>query len=141
MKKCFECETTEDLQEHHVVPKSRGGTKTVILCYECHMRAHGRDNKGLDHIKLTIEGLQKAKNEGVVLGKAPYGYKHSSDRKSYIELPEEQGAIKLVENCWENRIKWKGIVAMLNKEGYNTRGGKAWRYSTAYKVFNKRRMK
>ena len=34
MKKCFECEATEDLQEHHVVPKSRGGTKTVYTWEE-----------------------------------------------------------------------------------------------------------
>ena len=24
MKKCFECKATEDVQEHHVVPASRG---------------------------------------------------------------------------------------------------------------------
>ena len=68
MKKCFECEVTKDLQEHHVVPKSRGGTKTVTLCYECHMKAHGRSGKGLNHSRLTKEGLQQAKRKGVKLG-------------------------------------------------------------------------
>jgi hypothetical protein len=66
--KCFECETTEDLQQHHVVPRSRGGTKTVTLCHSCHMKAHGRDSKGLNHSRLTKEGLARARARGVKLG-------------------------------------------------------------------------
>ena len=68
MKECFECKATQDLQEHHVVPKSRGGTKTVTLCYSCHMLAHGRDSKGMNHKKLTREALSNAKLRGVKLG-------------------------------------------------------------------------
>ena len=68
MKECFECGATEELQEHHVVPKSRGGTKTVTLCYSCHMKAHGRDSKGLEHGRLTKEGIAKAKSNGVKMG-------------------------------------------------------------------------
>jgi len=68
MKKCFECEAIEDLQEHHVVPRSRGGTKTITLCHSCHLRAHGRDSKGLNHSRLTKEGLERARKRGVKLG-------------------------------------------------------------------------
>ena len=66
--KCFECEATEDLQEHHVVPRSRGGTKTITLCYSCHMKAHGRDGKGLHHKRLVSEGIARAKARGVKFG-------------------------------------------------------------------------
>ena len=66
--KCFECEATEDLQEHHVVPRSRGGTKTITLCYSCHMKAHGRDGKGLHHKRLVSEGIARAKARGVRWG-------------------------------------------------------------------------
>ena len=62
--KCFECEIIEDLQQHHVVPKSRGGTKTVTLCHSCHMKAHGRDSKGLNHSRLAREGQQRKKETG-----------------------------------------------------------------------------
>ena len=65
---CFECGTTEDLQQHHVVPRSRGGTKTVSLCTQCHGKAHGRDLKGLEHSRLTKEGLERARQRGVKLG-------------------------------------------------------------------------
>lgn len=58
--KCFECDATEDLQEHHVVPRIRGGTKTITLCYSCHMKAHGRDGKGMHHSRLIREGLKKS---------------------------------------------------------------------------------
>ena len=58
MKECFECGATEDIQEHHVVPRLRGGTKTVPLCYSCHCKAHGRDSKGLKHSRLVSEGIQ-----------------------------------------------------------------------------------
>ena len=68
MKECFECGATEDLQEHHVVPRSRGGTKTATLCHTCHMKAHGRDAKGMHHGRLTKQGLAKAKTNGVKLG-------------------------------------------------------------------------
>ncbi len=60
MRECFECGTTEDIQDHHVVPRLRGGTKTVPLCYSCHCRAHGRDSKGLEHRRLISEGIKRA---------------------------------------------------------------------------------
>ena len=65
---CFECATTEDLQQHHVVPRSRGGTKTITLCTQCHGKAHGKDMKGLNHSRLTREGIAKAKKRGIKLG-------------------------------------------------------------------------
>jgi hypothetical protein len=69
MKKCFECEAIEDLQEHHVVPRSRGGTKTVTLCHSCHLRAHGRDSKGLNHSRLTKEGIERARKKALAEGR------------------------------------------------------------------------
>jgi|TARA_R110000824_G_scaffold401000_1_gene610222 hypothetical protein len=37
--KCFECGETATCN-HHVIPKSVGGTKTVPLCTDCHANAH-----------------------------------------------------------------------------------------------------
>jgi transposase len=66
-KKCFECGSTDDLHEHHVVPRVKGGTKTVALCVRCHGLVHGRNM--LNHRELTIEGLNKAKQSGKKLGR------------------------------------------------------------------------
>ena len=53
--KCFECGTETDVEWHHVVPKSRGGTKTIPLCDPCHMNAHGKDERGMSASRLAKE--------------------------------------------------------------------------------------
>lgn len=39
---CFECDRPMDVW-HHVVPKSRGGKKTIPLCNSCHSIIHNKD--------------------------------------------------------------------------------------------------
>jgi len=128
MKKCFECEATEDLQEHHVVPKSRGGTKTVTLCYECHMITHGRDSKGAHHSRLTKEALAQAKARGVKLGTNIPKVKESARQaniqrgtSSYERIaPYVRKAI--ADGCNSNRT----IATWLNEHGVKTPRGKTF---------------
>lgn len=63
---CFECGAIAR-ERHHVIPKSRGGTKTVWLCCECHGKVHGM--KRMDVRQLTKEALAKKKAEGFTLGR------------------------------------------------------------------------
>ena len=124
MNKCFECEATEDLQEHHPVPRSRGGTKTVTLCYECHMKAHGRDSKGMNHGRLTEEGLQQAKRNGVKLGshnpKVLKGITESGNRNLERIWPHIQKARKQGVTSISNTRDY------LNNEAVLTTRGKRW---------------
>tara|TARA_R110000803_G_scaffold94110_10_gene161632 strand:- start:1995 stop:2321 length:327 start_codon:yes stop_codon:yes gene_type:complete len=39
-KTCFECGSTENIEKHHVVPRSKGGKKTIPLCARCHDKVH-----------------------------------------------------------------------------------------------------
>lgn len=138
MNKCFECEATEDLQEHHVVPKSKGGTKTVTLCYECHMKAHGRSGKGLNHKNLTKEGLAKAKARGVKLGthaQSPDGRKivlealRAKGQKSYEAIaPYVRQAI--ADGCNSNRT----IATWLNEHGITTSKGKTFQQGQVSRI-------
>ena len=138
MNKCFECEASEDLQEHHVVPKSRGGTKTVILCYECHMKAHGRTGKGLNHSRLTKEGLARAKARGVKLGthaQSPSGRKivlealRAKGTASYERIvPHIQQAI--LEGCNSHRT----IANWLNTNGIKTSRGKTFQQGQVSRI-------
>ena len=68
MKSCIECGAVEDVHEHHIIPRSRGGNATVPLCYSCHLKAHGLNDKGLNHGRLVSEGMARAKARGVKLG-------------------------------------------------------------------------
>lgn len=65
MIKCFECEQQAE-HNHHVVPVSAGGRRTVPLCHACHAKVHGRF---LGSSILTRQGLERARARGVKLGR------------------------------------------------------------------------
>jgi hypothetical protein len=70
MKNCFECGSDYGVEEHHIIPRSLGGTKTIPLCGLCHMKAHGIKSKRRDNLSVMIKkGLESAKANGVVLGR------------------------------------------------------------------------
>jgi hypothetical protein len=63
---CFEC-GVEAVEDHHVVPRVLGGTHTVPLCGACHGKAHAMERG--DHRRLTLLGLQLARERGVKIGR------------------------------------------------------------------------
>ncbi len=142
-KTCFECETTKDLQQHHVVPKSLGGTKTITLCYQCHMKVHGRDGKGMDHSRLTKEGIERRKAEGVKMG-AP---KETLEKARAISQEVRTAkSIRFAENLKqeiqriikEDSLKPKDVslrkmCAKLNSRGVTTLTGKPFNNPTQIK--------
>jgi hypothetical protein len=67
MEECIECKSMINLQHHHVIPRSMGGTATVLLCGNCHGKIHGLDftNHGL----LIRSGLNQARKKGIKLGR------------------------------------------------------------------------
>ena len=47
-KRCVRCGKSEEyvhLDKHHVLTKSKGGTKTVYLCRKCHRWVHNNPAK------------------------------------------------------------------------------------------------
>lgn len=68
--KCFECDSTDSLEEHHVIPRPRGGTRTVFLCSSCHCKVHDIGGNRSDNLKALVkDGLDKARAKGVKLGR------------------------------------------------------------------------
>jgi hypothetical protein len=62
---CFECGQGA-MHQHHVVPRSLGGTKTVPLCEECHRKVHVDEAR-----RMIASGLSQratAKALGLPLG-------------------------------------------------------------------------
>jgi len=81
LKKCFECESTNEVEEHHIIPRSLGGKKTIPLCGICHMKAHGVKAKRRNNLSSLIKnGLQKRKEKGLSVGR-PIGSKQDILKK------------------------------------------------------------
>ncbi len=60
---CFECGVMTK-GKHHVVPVSKGGTKVIPLCEQCHNLIH----EGLIISGMIREGLRKAREKNIQLG-------------------------------------------------------------------------
>ncbi len=90
---CFECGAPKK-DMHHVIPKSKGGTKTIPLCAKCHGLIH--DRNFVKHRQLQKEGIERAK----LLGKLKY-----NGRKKGTIISDE----KILQNH-------KDIVQLLEQE-------------------------
>ena len=74
LKFCCICGTTNDLHHHHIIPRSRGGTDDetnyLTLCGEHHGWIHSiRPNSWNNHPQLIKEGVARAREQGVRLGR------------------------------------------------------------------------
>lgn len=131
-KVCFECNSEEDIHEHHVVPESKGGTKTIPLCGKCHGFVHNK--VFLDVSYLTREGLRKAKERGVKLGTNAKGRSaelqvklmmagfKETKRKFYLSMVPEVDKI-LADGKYR---KLKHIAKYLNDNKIPSKQGGIW---------------
>ena len=87
MKSCFECGSTDRLHEHHVVPESRGGTRTVTVCQRCHNLCHHANGN-----MLLGTLLKEANQNRRLLPKV--GIQEESNRMDYAFLLWRQGDLK-----------------------------------------------
>lgn len=138
--KCFECNSSVNIHHHHVVPKIKGGTKTVPLCEECHGKIHGIDFT--NHSILTKEGLKRAKEKGIKLGN-PQNLTIEAKQKGMSVIRDN----RLKDSNWiicknfiEEFIKVNGkvnytlISNTLNQQGYKTRKGFPYRPETIRRI-------
>lgn len=73
--KCFNCERDVYLEKHHVVPRSLGGKKTILLCADCHGLAHGNKRLRSDnHSELVKKGINRRKEDGYKWGRPSNGF-------------------------------------------------------------------
>jgi hypothetical protein len=69
---CASCGATEDIHQHHLYLRGDGcpDDLTVWLCGTCHRRAHSMTSD-IDWGKARLEGIAKAKANGVKFGRKP----------------------------------------------------------------------
>lgn len=143
---CFECGRPSEC-DHHVVPRSRGGTRTVPLCGECHGKAH-HTNKNMNTSTLTKAALAAAKKRGVRLGSSRPGHWEGNEHKRLAgsrrgvkraaELRTREATVNnapAVAVALELRragASWQEVAEALNDRGFVTRRGGAWGKSGIY---------
>lgn len=87
---CAVCGSTDDIKQHHFTPRSHGGsddeTNLLTLCQKHHCEIHGMSYRDkVNHRKLTMEGLQKARERGVKLGN-PNLVEYNKNRKRTAKI-------------------------------------------------------
>lgn len=140
---CWECGLKGDLHSHHVVPKSRGGTKTIPLCIACHSLAHHK-KKNMASSTLIRESIRRKIANG-----EPWG-----GDKEHMDKIRALGAVTRSKNAdtfalsildWCDKMNDLGIhtymhkVETLNKLNITTRTGKRWNYSGLHRVIKRAR--
>ena len=132
MKQCFECEKTEDqieMHDHHVVPRSKGGTKTIPLCCECHGLVHGKNMMNMG--ELTRRALADRKVRGMRAGKIPYGFKAGEGKFLAIEESEIK-VLRKMDDLRSRGVSYAKMVSYLNDKGILNRHGRTWKRNNLY---------
>jgi hypothetical protein len=135
MRKCFECGNPAQ-NEHHVVPRVKGGTNTLPLCLGCHAKVHGL--KAMAHSELTREGLAAYKAGGGLLGSSrPGAYRLTGGANA--EAARRAGEVSranadaayfditgIVGQLRADGASLADIAKQLTDDGLTTRTGKPW---------------
>jgi hypothetical protein len=141
METCFECGSDSNIVNHHVVPQSRGGTKTIPLCQVCHDKVHGHKTpRDISVSQLTKEGMERARARGAKIGCTP-------DEAPKLVRAMNIGATRkkeefckkimpLVEQLQKNGCDTlQSIANELNRQRIPTRTGKTWHAGTVFNLF------
>lgn len=135
-RQCFECGEIGNMHDHHVVPRSRGGTSTVPLCDECHGKTHGLPSgTDWDISTLTSEAMQaKAARGEYTGGKVPFGKKVSDDGKTLVDNPAEQEVIDEIRRMRNKGLLLRDIAEELNNRGAVRRNQNGWHQKAVSRV-------
>ena len=58
MKTCTNCNSTQNIQQHHIIPKSLGGQETIPLCSKCHGLVHNTHMSSSELVKMGIDATR-----------------------------------------------------------------------------------
>lgn len=124
--RCWECNAVGDVHEHHPVPQSRGGTKTIPLCEGCHGKAHHRDG-AMSTSALTKAALQAKKARGEKMGGVPFGAGRDDAAK----------AVRIMLDLRAQGMTLRAIVAELDRMGIATQKGRKWTATTVKRILDR----
>jgi len=121
---CFECGSLAQCM-HHVVPRSRGGTRTLPLCEGCHDKVHGVDRLSIS--ALTSEALRHKQSRGEYIGgRVPYGYRLAPCGVSLVEDEAEQQVLTAARSARASGLSLRAVARLLHSRGMDPRHGPRW---------------
>lgn len=122
---CIDCGSGGEIHQHHVVPRSLGGTFMVPLCSSCHALVHSREELSIK--ALTKKAMQAKRRRGEYTGGVvPYGFILSDDGVRLVEYEREQLVIASVRELRIGGMTLRGIADELANRGVFNRSGKAF---------------
>ncbi len=121
---CWECGAVGEIHNHHPVPVSRGGTRTIPLCGVCHGRAHHRDGS-MSTSALTRDALAQKKARGERTGAVPVGCRVAADGRTLETDPVEAEILAVVAERRASGMTVRAIAAELAAREMRTRKGGA----------------
>lgn len=143
-KECFECGKPAT-EEHHVIPQSLGGTKTVPLCGSCHDRVHDGGWKRRDnHAALTKAGIAKSKANGGKFGAdvipaeaIARGVAKSREKNMAQALEFAESVVHKLLELRNQDMTLQEISDVFNAEGPTTQRGGKWYPTTICNILDK----
>jgi len=126
---CVACGCMDNLNQHHLVPRSIGGSdddsNLLTLCGSCHAKAHSV-KADWRHSELTKGALSKKRDRGERLGKLPYGFQVDDDGIHVVPCDTEQEGIRQIAQFRAAGYSLQKTANALNNQSLFNRQGNPW---------------
>jgi hypothetical protein len=119
---CFECDSADEIQMHHIVPRSLGGTKTVPLCSTCHGKAH-QSNMSKNSLTRAALGAIRASGRKTG-GDVPYGFELLGDGRTLAPCAAERAVIERARELRAAGLSLRAVAGELARAGMLNRAGR-----------------
>ena len=133
MTTCFDCDQPAT-QDHHVVPVSLGGVRTVPLCDQCHALVH--DRRAVSISTLTRQALERKKAKGQRTGQVPYGSQLGEDGVHLEDNAQERRVIAVIQRMRAEGLSLCRIAKRLDEYAVPARGTK-WHTTTIFRILSR----
>ena len=125
---CVACGALDNLNQHHLVPRSLGGSgdesNLITLCGSCHAKVH-QLQADWRHSELTRNAMRHKQNQGEYIGGgAPYGFELVDGE--LIEDSYEHDVIRQAKELRDSGLSLAAVAKELDRRGIQARNGKAF---------------
>ena len=134
MVACFECGKPAEFN-HHVVPQSKGGTRTVPLCVQCHGKVHDKRMVSISTLTKASMATKRKRNERISRH-VPYGWDLGADGRLLVNLVE-QAIIRVMRRWRLEGWSYRAIAAQLDEDGIATKRGGRWMFGSVKSILTR----